>query len=235
MKPFQWAAMLIVVVAQCAFADSISTFKITGATASVIQFIGTGDDLFFVFTGPGTNVTGSGVLLCVEWCEGEIFAPGSKSPVAFGNDDFFPSELDTVKLGGQDFDAFLAGTSGFALTSSGGFTFPVNFKGSTFTACQPAAISSPIPGSVETNNGQFIDFDLLMPPGGKFCSTWDFIPASNGSPAGYLFDHGKFVAGTVPEPGTLGLMASGLAGLVGVILRKRNVRCSRNWQLPTTP
>jgi hypothetical protein len=42
MKPFQWAAMLIVVAAQCAFADSISTFKITGATASVIQFIGDG-------------------------------------------------------------------------------------------------------------------------------------------------------------------------------------------------
>jgi len=42
----------------------------------------------------------------------------------------------------------------------------------------------------------------------------------------YLFSHGKFLAATIPEPGTSGFMATGPAGIIGVIRRKRNCRSS---------
>jgi hypothetical protein len=225
MKRYQWTlAMLLVVVAQCAFADTISTFDITGVAISVVQFGGDNNNLRLVFTGPGTDISASGVILCQSWCGVEkIFPAGSKSPVPFGPEDIYLEGLSTVRVGGQSFFPDATGLEGpLALSFSGGFTFPV--KGSSFTACQPASISSPITGSGSATSGQFIDFALLMPAGGKFCSTWDFSPAFPGSPAGYQFVKGNFVAGVTPEPGTLGLMASGLAGLVGVILRKRNWR-----------
>jgi hypothetical protein len=58
MRRFQWAfAMLLVVVAQYAFADSISTFNITQATV----FVGAGsDNAGFTLIGPGTNISGGG-------------------------------------------------------------------------------------------------------------------------------------------------------------------------------
>jgi hypothetical protein len=54
-----------------------------------------------------------------------------------------------------------------------------------------------------------------------------FVPASEEFPAGYVFSEGKFVAATTPEPGTLGLMATGLVGIIGVIQRKRKLPLSR--------
>jgi hypothetical protein len=54
---------------------------------------------------------------------------------------------------------------------------------------------------------------------------FDFFPAMNGNAAFYQFSSGSFTAATpptpTPEPGTLGLILIGLAGIVGVVRRKR--------------
>ena len=105
------------------------------------------------------------------------------------------------------------------LTTFGGFTFPVNATvGATFKGCQPAAMPDSFTGTAGSGD-EFTTFILQMPTGGKFCSTWTFVPASDEFPAGFVFTEGKFLAATTPEPGTLGLMATGLAGIIGVIRR----------------
>src|SRR5439155_24357091 len=92
--------------------------------------------------------------------------------------------------------------------------------GSAFTACQPASMPSFFTGSAGAGD-DFINFNLTMPAGGKFCSTWLYSPPFDQFPGGFVFDGGKFTATTVPEPGTLGLMSVGVAGVIGSILRKR--------------
>ena len=71
----------------------------------------------------------------------------------------------------------------------------------------------------------FTQLKLWLPT--EFGTSWDLtfnvIPAEGDSPAGYQFVHGEFIAAT-PEPGTIGFMATGLAGIIGVIRRKRNCR-----------
>ena len=105
-----------------------------------------------------------------------------------------------------------------------GGTFPKNPQGPALRSAfrplcpvrfQEALATTPLCSSIGT-----------CPLGGKFSSTWDFVSASDEFPAGYLFSHGKFLAATIPEPGTSGFMATGPAGIIGVIRRKRNCRSS---------
>jgi hypothetical protein len=70
--------------------------------------------------------------------------------------------------------------------------------------------------------------NLTLPSGGGWNLNFAFFPASGVNPAYYVFVNGTFTAGTppaaTPEPGTLGLMATGLVGIVGAIRRKRLIR-----------
>jgi hypothetical protein len=74
----------------------------------------------------------------------------------------------------------------------------------------------------ETSNGTF--FDVNIPPG-KLVLTFDYYPFVNvNSVSGYYFSQGSYKAQGVPgipEPGTIGLVATGLGGIVGLIRRKR--------------
>jgi len=232
MNRFRWAnaILFLLVAAHCAYADSSSTFSITGATV----FVGAGqDNASFVLTGPGTNILGYGGYACqFAWCDpeevmGETFARGSFLYLQLSDGTVFVDFFDTVKIGGQDFDPETLSLNSLTLNILGGITFPTNPAVSGFTACVPAVMSGPISGSVG-NGVDFTNFVLRMPPGGKFCSTWSFIPASPGSPAGFQFSQGQFVGSTIPEPSTIAFMVSGLAGIVGALGRKRDRRCSPN-------
>jgi hypothetical protein len=65
---------------------------------------------------------------------------------------------------------------------------------------------------------QFIKFNLITPPGTLSLS---FDPVQ-GKPSLYQFTAANFFAvSTVPEPGIMSLMATGLAGIFGVIRKKR--------------
>ena len=68
MKRFLWGiALLLTVVGQSAYADSIPNFNITQATMFVGVNNGTGDNIFFDLTGPGTNISGDTGAGCFDW------------------------------------------------------------------------------------------------------------------------------------------------------------------------
>jgi hypothetical protein len=108
--------------------------------------------------------------------------------------------------------------SGSSITGSS-FIFPFGGNNpSIFTVTVPASFGL-VQG--ETSNGTF--FDVNIPPG-KLVLTFDYYPASNGNPGAYWFSQGYYKAQGVPgipEPGTIGLVATGLGGIVGLIRRKR--------------
>jgi hypothetical protein len=218
MKRFQWAiAMLLAVVAQCAYADSIPTFNITQVTVSVGINNGSGENIFFSLTGPGTNISGDAGIGCFDWCSFNNFSPGDSLSPNVGQ--MFISLFHSALLGGITYnpDSEIGFTSNFSLNVLGSIIFPANFNGSTF--CVPASMPSSISGQAGSDQ-TFIQFNLKMPPGGNFCTTWNF----NGGQ--YQFVQGKFVATTVPEPGTLGFMVVGLASLVGVIRMQTRMRAT---------
>jgi PEP-CTERM motif-containing protein len=210
MQRFQWAiVMLILVLAQCAYADSVLTFNITHASVPIFPNEA-GDNEFFTFSGPAGSMSGGGTAVCA-WCvEGTPFAPGSSlNP----NIDIltFDSVQGNLRFGGQTHDVLVLFNSSIGTDF---FTFPTNGK-STFTVSLPAFLN-PVMGEVDT--GQFFNLQI---PLGKLALTFTLVPAQNGFPAFYQFSKGSFALTTVPEPGTLGLMATGLAGIIGMIRRKR--------------
>jgi hypothetical protein len=107
----------------------------------------------------------------------------------------------------------------------GGITYDPNSDISL--CCFYADFSESASGFV--GSGETFKLLNLTLPGGGWNLNFAFFPASDGSPAYYQFANGTFSGGTppaaTPEPGMLSLMATGLAGIVGVIQRKRLIRC----------
>jgi PEP-CTERM motif len=216
--------ILLLLSATCAYADSVSIFNIKQSTLFVSPNNGFGDNVDFLLTGPGTSISGFGGIGCFDWCSPDFtppFAPGSSPPVDIGQ--IFLGGFGNVTLGGHTFDPNTMDFSGnsFSATILQGFTFPVNPSGSTFTTCVPAAMPSSLPGSVGSDS-DFTNFVLHMPTSGNFCSTWVLVPGSGEVSGGYQFSSGRLVTTAVPEPGTFGLMASGVAAVIAAIRRKRN-------------
>jgi len=231
MKQIQWVlAMLLVLVAQRVFADSIPTFNIT---QTKIFITWGGDNVGFSLIGPGTEITGSGGFLCQStFCGGppafsgiDPFPPGSTLAGGGGEfGDIYLSSLGVVKVGGQDFDS---GSSfvGLALSLNFDITFPSTPTGASFTNCSSGGETPGfVGGSGIPLSGSPEQFILVMPAGGQFCSTWEYSPVFDPRvSAGYWFSEGTFRAGTagiVPEPTTLSLFA---VGLVGLAMRRKAV------------
>jgi PEP-CTERM motif len=217
MKRLIWgAALLFAVSATCAYGDSISTFNLNKVDILFGINDGSGDNVGFVLTGTGTNIVGGGGIPCFDWCSFNTFSPGTSPPLGIGQ-VFLDSVFNKVLLGGISYDPGTIGLNGFVVNVLGGFTFPANPHGTKFTACVSAAMAGPMSGSVGSGDN-FLEFNLTVPAGGKFCTTWAFSPVSNT----YQFTQGEFVATSVPEPGTISFIATGLAGIISVIRRKRN-------------
>lgn len=216
MKRFLWLiALLLPILAQCTYADSVTTF-VAQANISFTTNCCSGDNQQSTFIGPGVNLFAFGDVSCF-WCESAnpLLRPGSTlTPniprgidfVTFGGFLVFDGQRQVVDP--TDSSLFLTG-----ITALGSFTFPVN--GRRITVTIPAMLDGSIQG--QTGEGDTLHaFDLQIPTG-KLVLTFDFV--RDGSVPYYQFTNGVFT--TVPEPGTLGLMASGLAAILGTALRKR--------------
>lgn len=217
MKRLRWLVIsLCVVSAHSTFANTISNFKITQETV----FIGTySDNVYFSLTGPHANISGTGGIQCqMDWCGGQMFAPGSTTNLGFWFDGrIFLDGGVRVRLGQHDFGETDTFRAFLALQSGYGVRFPTDFK--SFTTCGAAAMPASMSGSVGAGDN-FMQFVLQGPSSGTFCTTWEFIPGPDG---GYTFAGGKFVANSpvAPEPSTLGLVGSGLLGLAAVVRKRR--------------
>jgi hypothetical protein len=208
--------MLLGVLVPSVYANSVPMFNVKASSMPFFPNEG-GDNEFYSLDGPpGTSISGSGTVLC-DWCLfGTMLLPGSSLNPNLGLVTF--DSVNFIELGGQmpSSDVVLFSSS---IAAFGSFTFPTNGV-STFTVRLPAAFSGPIQGF-----GEFASFNTfnLNVASGQLVLTFDFVPAFDGVPANYQFSQGNFVS--TPEPGTLGMMATGLAGIiVGIIKRKRNCR-----------
>src|SRR5262249_23097971 len=147
-----------------------------------------------------------------------VFNTVSLGSTVFTNiGQIFLSNFNSAMVGGKVYSPQEIGfTSPLFIAVLGQVGLPGHPENS-FSACVPATVSSPITGTAGSGE-TFTQFSLNPPTGGSFCTTWHFVDAENG----YQFVRGKFVVSTVPEPNTLGLLASGLAGILGVARTKRN-------------
>jgi hypothetical protein len=228
MKRLQWAvAMVLLALAQYAYANSIPTFTAQANITFLQNFAG--DNLVgATFSGPGVSIVNFGgdvVCFTPRWCTlGESFSPGSTLKPSIDLIDF-GFVKGNARFGGQVHPVdILGGLPQSAITALGNFTFPTHGNGA-FTVIVPARLNGPIMGQT---SDFFAPFNLQIPYG-RLVLTFDFFPAGcfpggRCFPASYGFSRGRFTTLTgVPEPGTLGLMGSGLAGILGAVLRKRKL------------
>lgn len=225
MKRLLWVAMMLFVVfAPCAYADGIPIF---GVTQAIIPFVtnGNGDNEAFTFIGPGININGGGTVQC-DWCTFFDFSltPGSSVTPGIGLVTF-DNTNGTATIGGQTFDlsgGYLFSSSILALDS---ITFPTDGR-SNFTVSVPAGFSEQfIQGSAPllgNYNLQILGYGV-----GTMSLNFTFVP-QNGAPSYYQFSRGQFTLVSAPEPGTLGLMATGLAGIVGMIRKRARICLQKN-------
>jgi hypothetical protein len=189
--------VLLAVCAQCAYADSISTFYITQATMFMGPNDGSGDNVFFELTGPGLNIVGIGGMACFDWCSGPVSSP-----------DGFPSQIFITAFG----IATINGRSYDPDTLSFNSIFSPGGGLNRFTT-----------GSA--GGDTFIQFNLISPTNGGWGLNFAYVPAQDGNPAYYIFTDGEFSAqGQTAEPGTVVLMLTGFAGMAAIIKRKAKVR-----------
>jgi hypothetical protein len=188
-------AMVFVVLAPSAYADDIPLLNvnITYVEMHMGPNDGSGDNVSFLFSGLGTLITGFGGMACYDWCSGPITDTSSASV-----SEIFLGGFNSIRIKGTNYDPSSSGFSDSPFSMSG----DVNGSSSGFFC-----------------NDTCVQANFTFPP---FGVSWglNFVPVDGG----FQFVSGQFIDGTppapTPEPGTLGLLATGLLGIVGVIRRK---------------
>lgn len=191
MKRFAWAAPIVFLVATsvCASADSLNIFLIPNN--------GSGDNFGFVQQVNGTTINLSGGLP-FSFFNDQGFTPGS----VFGGTTSAFLSGGTIQIGNNTFDLGFNGPGTLFVSS---FTFPTN--GSSFSIQVQAVFS--VQAYYFDANGQLHQITISGSAHGAM--TFNFDPTS-----GLYFAPANTptVLTSVPEPGTLGLMAMGVLGFL---------------------
>ena len=195
MKRFLWALpTFLLVFCTCALADSI--------TIGLSPNNGTGDNFGFSLSQPGFAVSidgGTGV----DFFNDQGYAPGT----TFGGATTVFFSAGTVQIGDNTFD--LGFTGGTLFLSS--FTLPANNQ--NFSIQVQAGFSTS--AFFFDADGQFQTIDISGGAPGTMTFTWD---PSLGL---YFAQPAVFTTAVVtPEPGTLGLMGTGLVSVLALARRK---------------
>src|SRR5262249_16169108 len=120
--------------------------------------------------------------------------------------------LDPIEINGKTYDGTNAMLSPWSFTNLTNFDVPGG-------SVQGIVINNVlIEGQIATADNAFLFF-LKIPPGEL---DMGFLQ-SDLDPSFWIFSEGRFGVSInpVPEPGTLGLMGTGLLGVVGAVRRKR--------------
>jgi hypothetical protein len=197
--------VLFVLVSLAAHADSITTFQITNAEILFEPQASIGG---FTFSGPGITISGLVNFECPSgWCNDPLVAPGT--PIDFGS--FVPLFFDTftIQIGGNTYHNPQAILNAWTMNP-----FPALFVPSNEATDILLNGNGLIPGSVNTANGT-LQFEIKV-PAGDFLVDW--VPSIE-SPSYFKMGPGRFFASKlpspVPEPGSVVLLATGLAGILG--------------------
>jgi hypothetical protein len=191
-------ASLLILCSQLTFADSIKTYWVTSVTMQMAPNNGSGDNIFFTFTGPHIQFSGIGGMGCFEWCGADpIYDTPSVMP-----SQVYITGFGDVTIAGVVYPGYDLGFNGPGLFNDYGGVYPfVN---------------------ASTGEGDsFFEFNLRLPQNGNWGASFTYIPPDGDMPGYYLFDGASFFArGTTPEPGTIALTLTGLAGIAGMVKRK---------------
>jgi hypothetical protein len=198
---------LVLLVPKIASADSIQTFRITQVFVDIQPEPEENGGAFFAFEfdGRGITIFGQGGMVC-NWCFDDHAVPDG-FPIVLGNISYHSLQMF---IGGNTYDVNNSSLSlPLFLTTFADLKVP--------DGSGPAILNNGVIFGQAGSGDNPFQFRLIMPRGNLGLG---FVPAEK--PSYYLFFRGGFFASAVvPEPGTLGLMATGLAGIVGLLRRKR--------------
>ncbi len=202
-QPLRVLLTIFVLTSISAFADTINYTNLN-VNLVIRPNTGSGGNIGGLITGPGVNLSVGGGSFAF-WFGSDPYAPGSIG--GGGTDIFWDNAFG--EIGSQSYgfgDIQLQPVS----LNAGSFTFPTN--GKDFTITLPASIDV-ITGSILTTY-PFPTFTLTTNPGHLTLSF--FYSNATGL---YFASSGSFT--TVPEPGTLGLMATGIVAATWRRLKQR--------------
>jgi len=190
-------ASLFILCAQLTFADSIKTYVVTQISMQMVPDQGAGENILFSFSGPQVSFSGEAGMPCFDWCSDQ---PIFGTPVVNPTMIFIAAFDSPVILGGMSFDGTEFGFDGQGLFNDSGGVF---------------RFVTGVAGSGDT----FTQFNLILPQNGKWAASFTFVPPDGTNPGYYNFNGATFNA-TIPEPGTIALTLTGLAGIAGRIRKK---------------
>lgn len=196
MRHLRFALCAVFLLASvAASADSIPVFQITFAEIDLFPETGA---MGFTFIGPGIGIDGVGAFECPSgWCVNHFTAGGT--PIDFGS--FVPNQI-TVQIGGKTYSE--AVLNAWTMNPFKALFVPDSGSAATLNG------NGLIQGSINTGTFQF---EIKVPVGALELG-W---VQSGENPSDYTLFPSLFVAtapSTVPEPSSVALLVTGLAGIL---------------------
>ena len=191
------AVSLLLLCSQLTFGDSIKTYWITSVSMQLYPNDGSGDALVFNFSGPHIQFGGIGGIECFNCFTDPIY----------GDPVFDPSYGSISLLGDFVID-------GVTYSGDG-----AGFESSLFN--DHGGVVPFVTGAVTTADS-VLEFNLRLPTNGSWNASYTYYPPDGDQPGYWLFDGATFNASaSTPEPGTIALTLTGLAGIADLVKKKK--------------